>query len=446
MINRMRSKPSTGWAGSLLILLAVASVAVPAGAVPQIMTAYGDQMPWLQADINAMGGTGTALYRGGMSNMFNPAFLVWEEGSRLDAGVCLDQEHEDRFQPLFDTFESYVTDAAIATNREHYWNTGFGAATRLGHGERPVVVGIALADRYPFQYRFWEELRNPSPYTPGSGEPARDQIIAQREREVTGTLRDLSVGVGYGVDEIISIGAAAHYAFGTRKDVMTERDLVDEDNSYNNIDEFEMNGVNFTVGLRGRVNERIEVGLAWESQLNVDGDRTVENYANDTGATTTDTWSSYVRYPNRYRAGLTFRPRTDPRTVFTMEVELVEWSELADSEIPGYDNPQNLKDGKDVRIGLEHTFYNGMPIRFGFRHFDSFADREVSASVFSAGVGMPLGGGMLSGSLELSKLTAVLTHQFSYPEDYFGDAYYSDPQARVEDTRFRVGVGYSVNF
>ena len=64
-----------------LLLLAVAG---PAWSVPQIMTEYGDQMPWLGADINAMGGTGAALYRGGMSNIFNPAFLATAKSHRLD--------------------------------------------------------------------------------------------------------------------------------------------------------------------------------------------------------------------------------------------------------------------------------------------------------------------------------------------------------------------------
>jgi len=103
-------------------------------------------------------------------------------------------------------------------------------------------------------------------------------------------------------------------------------------------------------------------------------------------------------------------------------------------------------------VGLEHTFYNGMPLRFGFRYYDSYADKEANASVFSAGIGAPFGSGMFSVSLELSKITSVLDHQFPYPDEIFGDPndpdnpYYADPQARVEDTRFRIGIGYKVGF
>ena len=53
---------------------------------------------------------------------------------------------------------------------------------------------------------------------------------------------------------------------------------------------------------------------------------------------------------------------------------------------------------------------------------------------------------MFSVSLELSKITSVQDHQFPYPDDFLGPQYVADPQARVEDTRFRIGIGYKVGF
>ena len=435
-----------------LAVLTAALVAVvcagSAGAVPQIMAPYGDQMAWFGSEINAMGSTGTALYRGGYSSVFNPALLAEATGYRVDGAVSLDQEHEDRFQPLFDSFESYVTDTAISSTRHHYFQTGFAVAGRPGMGSIPVSVGLSLTDRYDFGYNFTEELRNPSPYAPNLdlGEPARDQIIENRKREVTGTLRNLSLGVGYQAHERIKVGAAAHYAFGTRTEITSVRDNVTPENSYDNRDQFDMNGVNFTVGVQGTVNERVEIGLAWESELSAEGDWSNEDYDGATGETVSGTTDAYYRYPQAFRAGLAFRPRTEPRTVFTMELEYRPWSDFQDFRNEGQVDPPLLEDTMDVRVGLEHTFYNGMPLRFGFRHFDSYADKESQASVFSAGLGAPLGGGQVSLSLELSKIAGVLPHQFPYPTEYFGDSYEVDPSARVEDTRFRVGVGYTVEF
>lgn len=446
MSKRISINVMTG-ALAALALLGLMVSAAPSGAVPQIMTEYGDQMAWRGADINAMGGTGVAVYRGGLSNIYNPAMLTGgPSDGRIDLSMSLDQEHEDRFQPLFDAFDSWVADAAIASNREHYFQTGFAiAGSPLGE-KTPIRVGLSLVDRYPFQYSFSEELRNPSPFPPGSGEPERDQIIELRERNVSGTLRTLSLGVGADVEDEISIGMAVHYAFGVREETNTVRDFVTASNSYNDVNEFDMDGINFSLGVRGKISERLELGLAWESQLYTTGTYSNSHFDGGTNMTTDDSWGGYIRYPNIYRAGLTFMPRTDPQTIFTMEMEFMAWSELADSENPGFDNPQNLQDTFDVRIGLEHRFYNGMPLRFGFRHFDSYANRESASSVFSTGSAFAIGRGEVTVSMELGKMTSVLPHQFPYPDDYFGDSYITDPDARVEDTRFRIGVGYTQNF
>ncbi len=432
---------------AVLVLLGLSLLTAGAAfAVPQIMAPYGGQLGWYSAEVNAMGGTGAALYRGGLSTVFNPALLSQAKGYRLDGGLVLDQEHEDRFQPLFDSFDSYVTDAAIASNRHHYFGTGFGLAGRPAGPDSPLGVGLSLTDRYPFEYTFTEELRNPSPYPPGTGDPARDMIIEERAREVSGTLRDLSVGAGYTVNDRISVGAAAHYAFGTRTEIMRSRDFVTPDNSYNHRSDFDMNGVNFTLGAQGVVSERIQVGVAWETKLSATGDWTQTDYNADADTTSETMSDGYFKYPQSFRAGLTFLPRTDPRTVFTMEMEYKTWSDLEDWRVPGDDNPQHLEDTMDVRIGLQHSFYNGMDARFGFRHYESYLDKEATASVFSAGVGAPFGAGTFSASLELAKLTSIQAHQFPYPTNYFGDNFVVDPMARVEDTRFRIGAGYKVEF
>jgi len=445
MKTTLNYKALAGLLGILVLLVGVR----PAAAVPEMMADYGDQMAWRGADINAMGGTGVAVYRGALNNVFNPAMLTaGPKSGRLDLSMSFDQEHEDRFQPLFDSFDSYVTDAAIASNREHYWQSGFGlVGSPLGQ-RTPVRVGLSLVDRYPYNYTFREELRNPNSFPPGSGEPARDQIIEMREHEVRGTLRTLSLGVGADLDDELAIGMAVHYGFGKREDSRLSRDYFtdDGDASYTTTTEYDMDGVNFSLGVHGKISPRVEVGLAWESQMYTTGDYTRSTFTAADMSSVEEAWDGALRYPNIYRGGLTLRPRTDPRTIFTAEIEYLAFSELADSENPGYDNPQNLQDVTDVRIGVEHLFYNGTPLRFGFRRFDSYRDPEAGCSVFTAGTDFGVGPGRVAVSVELGKITSIRDHQFDYPTNYLGDNYVVDPQARVEDTRFRVGVGYTQYF
>jgi hypothetical protein len=420
----------------LLTALVLWSCAATSGAVPQIESGFGGQNAFLLPEINAMGGTGVTLYRGGMSGLLNPAMLTAEKGLRLDLATSLDHQDEDRFQPLFDTFDSYVTDAAIASNRHDHWGGGLALAGRVADGAYPIVMSLSLADRYAFGYAFDEEIRDPD-----SGSSPRDQILEDRSYEVKGALRDLSLGAATDVLPGYSLGVAVNYAFGSRDEVWSRRFYDTPDSSYVRTAQWDPSGVNATVGLRIRVSPRLDIGAAYETPLSAEGD--LRSDLNDTLTTTVTT---KVRYPGEYRVGLAVRPRNDPRTTIAAEIAYREWSELEDSRAPG---GANLEDVVDVRLGVEHTFNNAMRMLFGFRHYDSYLDRETGASVFTGGVNTPLGAGSLVVSLELSKLTSRdRPHVFPYPDgvDGFGNPITGGATARVEDTRMRVGLGYSRSF
>jgi hypothetical protein len=439
-----------GFTSVVTVVVAVAldllTLAGPATAGPQATTTYGDPFTWMGAEAAAMGGTGVAVYRGGLSNVFNPAFLVVETDKRLDAGVMLDQEHEDRLQPLYDSFNSWVADVSIASNRHHFWQTGFGFAKRVGSGPRAVAIGLSLTDRFPWGYAFSEEIRNPSPFLPRSAsEPQRDIIVAMRERQVTGALRALSFGVAAETSERISVGTAIHYNYGTRRDVASSLDLdhVGTNDSWRDSDELKLAGVSVSAGLRARCSERLDLGFAVESGIRASGDWRQQHFA-AAGATDT-TQGSFQDYPWCARAGLAFRPRNELPTVLTLEIEYRPWSDLRDGTL-GADVTPILNDAADVRLGVEHTFYNGMPLRFGFRHLASYADRDAAVTAFTAGTAARVGEGRLNASVELAKTSNELRHQFPYPTEYFGTAYYVSGKAMVDDTRFRVGVSYTMEF
>jgi len=408
----------------------------PAGAVPQIESTYGGQSPWYAAELNAQAVTGAAVGRGGLSNILNPAGLAWTAGTRLDLGFSLVQHEENRFQPVFDSFERYVTDMSIASNQNTWLGAGFGLAVRLGREPLPVTLGLSLVERYPYQYRFEEELRDPSPFS-----DPRDRILEERTYEVDGVLRFLSFGLAaQPLDGRLAIGAAVHYAFGDHDESWLVRDnaLVDGNQSYERHQDWDLGGVGTTFGVQAQVHERVNLGVAYESELEVEGDYEVSQW--DAGQAQPDEVTSVetLRYPAHWRCGAAFFPRSDPRTAFTVDVVWADWAELADSRT---DEPLALEDVVDVRIGLQHTFASATNLRCGFRRYDSYADHQGGNSVYSLGGGFPVAGGELSVSLELNKLASYEPHIFGYPADYI-----ADPEARVEDNRVRLGLGWSREF
>ena len=430
--NRIERLTAAMLAGLLVLIMNL-----PAVAVPQVETIYGGQSPWYSAELNAQGNTGAASGRGGYSNVLNPAGLAWSTGLNVDLGLFMVRHEEDRFMPVYDTFESRVIDMAIASNQNTWLGGGFGLALR--NPRLPVVVGVSLVERYPFRYLFEEEIRDPNTFS-----SPRDRIIEERRYEVTGALRTLSLGLaGLLLDERLAVGASLHYAFGDHDQRWLVRDNVGN-GSYDNRWDWQKRGFNATFGLQGKLSDRLTLGVAYETRLEVDGDHMISSYR-DT-MTVPEEFSSQqsMRYPDYWRAGLAFYPRSDPRTIFTADVVYSDWAKIDDSRFEPEDLDlvrSALQDVIDVRIGIEHTFYNQARLRFGFRRFESYADRDGGNSIFSAGAGWPLALGQLSFSLELNKIQSTLTHIFAYPEGY-----YAQDVARVDDNRLRFGCSWSRGF
>jgi len=449
--NRRASRLQASLLGALAVVLAGAPAAdaqtapVPPDE-PALNVRYGDPAPSLAADVDAMGWTGVALYRGGFSNVLNPACLAAEGGHRADASVELRQIHEDRFQPLYDQFSSYVADIGIASSRNHFYGSGFALSSRVPLGPKPLGAGLSLTERYTFDYGFSEQILEPDP-----GASNRDAPLEDRSVDISGALHDLSGGLGIALTPRISLGLAAHYGFGTSDQVTKRRNYQTADSSLFAESTFEMEGLNFTFGALIHASDRLDFGFAYDSPMSVTGDTEIETTrgaAPDTVMRST----AGVDYPRSYRAGFAYRPRSAPRTVFTVDATLTKWTEIKDSRITSVKNPLIRQDTWDVRFGLEHLFYNRLPVRFGFRHLDSYEDREAGTSFFTAGVGLMAAGGMFNVSTELSKTMSIRPHWFRYPTGSSATPIgtivpiVAGDLARVETTAFRVAVGFTRDF
>jgi hypothetical protein len=430
---------------TLAILATVVLLAgpfTPAGAVPYLESSYGGQSPWLSAEINSLGGSGGAVYRGGFSTILNPAGLARATAWRLDAGVGAAYHEEERIVPLYDSFGSFVTDMSIASNQRTWLEGGVALAGRLNLGDLPLGVGLSLADRNPYSYEFTEEVRDPDVFS-----APRDRILEERTYQVEGTLRTLSLGVA-GESSNVSVGAAVHYAFGNRDESWLSRDndTDDGDQSYDHRNRWDLGGVNATIGLQVHPNERLSLGVAYETALSVDGEFEQEFYTAEFDTTALSSASHSLEYPARWRFAAAFFPRHDPRTVLTVDVVLTDYQDLADDRPDLADSrptdPLYLQNVVDVRFGLKHTFASGQDMNVGFRRYDSYNDPEGGNSIFSAGTAWPVATGRLALSLELNKLqNARIPHIFEYPAGFVSPA-----EARVDDLRLRVGLGWTQEF
>ena len=141
------------------MVLGAALAAGPAVADSALDRYFGTPELGSSVRSRSMGGAGSALDQGAYSLVDNPAGIAIFRGSRFDLGVGLLRASETRFVPLFDTFDSYVDDAAIAINNHQYaalqggivWDPG------LANG---LAVGFGLFDRFDPRYDYSDERRS----------------------------------------------------------------------------------------------------------------------------------------------------------------------------------------------------------------------------------------------------------------------------------------------
>lgn len=389
----------------------------------------------------AAGSTGISLHTGSEALFFNPAVLIPEaENAEIDLSLQLMQVSEDRLVPLFDSFDSYVDHTIVALNRNLYAGGAGGVTWRLP-GDVPMAIGAGLFERYNFEYDYFEEFRDPN-----SQSSPRDQILQNREIIIDGRLRTLSLGYAAEVWEGIQVGASAHRWMG---DVTSDRRIQDFTNGRRTTDSIqqELEGWGWSAGAWGRIGNRVQLGASFEGPVSLDGNRTVElitGAGSQPDSVTSTGGDAAFDYPGVLRVGATYHPRNELRTTFSIEMERRFWETATETPtVSVVGDTVVMRDTWELRLGLEHIFYNDLPVRFGFRYLQSYADAESERSIFSAGVGYRIGGFALD--------VAGLYHRQTSRQDFPFDPSYLTFQApesleRVEDAILQLVLGVSRAF
>lgn len=366
------------------LLMAWGSV-LPASsiAVTYLDVQYGTPTGTALARAAAMGATGVSVYQGSQAVVQNPALLALEgERWRGDFAFGVLQASEDRLVPLFDSFNSFVDETTIAVNRNTYAQAQGGLLWRLPF-TKPMTLSAGVFERFSFDYDYFEELRDPD----FQSNP-RDALLQNRTLTVGGRLRSFTAGYGAEVAPHVHLGLAVHRYFG---DVELNRSVVYVRGDSSVTDELdrELDGWGWSIGAHGRPHERIDLGVSFEGPFTVDGNfRRSELRAGGPGAGSAETSSrEEIEYPGTLRFGATYRPQNPLLTLFSVEFVRRFWENLDDSFLESTGDAPNLRDTWDFRVGLEHVFYNGLPLRFGFRYLENYNDHESERSIYSVGIG-----------------------------------------------------------
>jgi long-subunit fatty acid transport protein len=422
---------------SLLTVLMAAGSAVADTALDAI---YGTPEDGASARSLAMGLAGVATFMGSSAVVQNPALLATiDSRAHLDFQVGIREANEDRFVPLYDTFDDLVAETAYALNRNSYASAQGGLVLQLP-GEGQGAISVGLYDRYDADFDYEEEVRSTT----------TDELEQFNRLSSDGRLRSLSFGYGREILPSIHLGLAAHRYFGTFTQVTEELPLspVPGNLRFRGREQRELAGWGYTVGAQFTGHERLDLGVSIEGPFTVSGNHTLRWYDGTsflpvTGAPAEGDYE--IDYPTTVAFGFAYHPRNDLRTVFTAEARRRFWEKLddgwAEALAPGTD--LGLRNTWDFRMGVEHLFYNGMPARFGFRFVENYADRDSDRVVFSTGTGYAFEAFRVD-------LTGQYTRQTSRQDFLFGSGASGVPNPlltpKVEDSGIRFTMGVSREF
>ncbi len=438
-----------------ILVVCVALLLAPSGAdaTTRLDRQYGTPVDQGNGAAAAMGSAGVSRYLGSASLIHNPAMLAQApSGFALQFQLGISQASEDRSVPLFDSFDSFVNDTVFATNRTTS-GLGEGGVVFGLSNDRRMALSVGIFERYDSEYDYIEEIRDPDPdSTP------RDRILSFNQIKDEGKLR--SVSAGYATELLANddvqadLGFSAHRYYGTLESFTSEAPLAGSDADLRV--SRDLTGWGWSVGTHVNVRERVSVGVSFEAPVKLNGahdSRATLAGAEDPTVVLAENGDYDLEYPSVLNVGATYRPRNELRTSLTVQATRRFWDSLTDDFVDATNLALDaageeeilldLQNTWDLRMGVEHTFYNGTPIRFGFRYLESYADRESDRSIFSAGVGHVVEDVVLD-------LTVQFHRQTSF-QDYVFDAStagFSVEQTlhKVEDSVFRVLVGVSRQF
>jgi hypothetical protein len=410
----------------LLYLICTAAAGFP---YTFLESGYGEKLPSLDVRSLAMGRTAIASGNSPFALRTNPALLASLGGISMEFTGTMITHEEKRSFPVHDSFSSYIVDNVYAHNSHHYYQVAgaFSGGTNsfLKHGGgSPFFPAVALGyyPLYDFHFTYEEEVRDNYSF---AGD--KDALLGYNRLISDGYLTALSLGLAWDVVGLFQAGFAVSLLNG---DIDQSSSIIYEKDSPSLVDsivrgDVSLKGTSVSFGASSEIGSRIRTGVTCELPVTIDAERKTVFHGSDTPSAVS---KGEIIYPMSIGVGLQYSPRNVLRTTVAFDVIREFWSDFEDSEgvggeFPFFDSGDSLhtsfEDITVYHIGLEHVFYNDIPVWFGFSHYPDRGDSRILSSVLSAGTGFYISGAFV-------KLGGEFGWRTYRQDDLFADSLYDD--------------------
>ncbi len=397
----------------------------------QMKMRYGDDVSFTDARTLGLGGAGIAGGAVFSAASLNPALLSTGKGLvQFQTGMNLTKISEDRSFPYYDSFVGF-NDYGSYTYNEHWYNRFQG--TVIVRPPLSYLKGFTFAAAFlPFkdmQYDYREEVRDPSTST------KTDALLGYNSVVQNAFLYQISLAAAYEIMDNLSAGLQVGFLSGEIDSVMNIDPKVDNLMGAARREHLtkELDGlpITTTVGLRYAYNERLALGLSARMPYSV-------SFKNSfTGPSDTTAFTQTLTYPARLGAGLEYRFINVLAAKISFDFVYDFWSAFKDDR-----NPTNFQDTYTIHTGVEHLFFDKIPLRAGFLFGTLRESKDFSRTVLT------IGSGFETHHVNVNIAGGISSMQY-YQDDYFADSIYGlgnrSDSDRVDVTQYflRIDLNYT---
>jgi len=363
---------------------------------------HGEDVSFMSARELGLGGSGIAGGDVFSALSLNPALLSKGKGMlEFSTGIQLQKYVEDRSFPYYDSFVGYNDYGSYAYN-EH-WYQGFQGILAY-NPLRNLSIAAAHLPFKDMRYDYQEEVRDPVDRT--------DKLLGYNSVVQSGLFYHSSLAAAY--------QPFKNWSFGLQLGI-----LLAEIDSTMNIDPVPdsmqplaeqqkrsrtLDGTPFlaSLGVHYKFDNRLSLGLNFRTPYEVKM-KQVHSSSEDS---LTYSANQSLSYPARVGGGLNYRFENVLAANISFDIVYDFWSGFEDNL-----NSTDYNDTYTLHTGIEHIFFDRIPLRVGFLYGTLRESKDFSRTVLTVGSGFEIQ------NLQLNLAGGVASQEY-YQNDYFADSIY----------------------
>lgn len=347
----------------------------------------------------ALGGNSLALEQNPVAGLNNPAML-YEKADALKIYTNLNMVSmiERRSFPVQDSFGDYLAENDYVSNR--YEKLEGDLAVYYSQEGFSATAGWYTFENFNYDYQ--EEIRSDM----GSGAYNRDPLAGFHKIAFSGVTHGYNLALAHDIGERFAVGYAYTKFFGAGFEegygvipILNDAKLASSDTTYLPVNPVKGDGSMINLGITAKLSERIQMGLhgTLAGTYSMEGTKMIAGMDSSLmlPAYSVEPDSAYkviIDKPNTYSLSFRYIPDNELKTTLYAQFDLTDWHSYAAGYFNSADSlitlfSPNYSPSWAIRAGVEHVFFTGVPLRFGFTYEKNPMSNDMNRSTINVGSG-----------------------------------------------------------